>query len=204
MLRLHTTMGSVNGYKVRLLLAILGVEYEWVDVDMYGGEHKREPFLSINRFGQMPALEDGDFKLGDSHACLVYAARKYDATDSWLPRGAEGEAKVAEWMSKSANEIHNGPWMARAKVRRPDAITLSDEEIHARCDKVLEIVDRHLATRDWLALDRATIADISIYCPVSFLPDSGYATTKWKNVTKWLGRVRAIPGAVDPDGQPFP
>jgi glutathione S-transferase len=203
MLRLHTTMGSVNGYKVRLLLAILGVEYEWVDVDMYGGEHKREPFLTLNRFGQMPALEDGDFTLGDSHACLVYVARKYDPSNAWLPNDAEGEAKVAEWMSKSANEIHNGPWMARAKVRRPDAIALSDEEIHARCDRILGIVEGHLAGRDWLAVDRPTIADISIYGPVSFLPDSGYATDKWANLTEWLGRVRAIPGAIDADGNKF-
>ena len=203
MLRLYTTMGSVNGYKVRLLLAILGVEYEIVDVDMYGGEHKREPFLTLNPFGQMPALEDGAFTLGDSHACLVYVARKHDGTDTWLPRDAEGEAKVAEWLSKSANEIHQGPWMARAKVRRPDAIKLSDEEIHARCDHVLGIMDKHLVKRDWLALDRATIADLSCYCPLSFLPDSGYQTDKWANVTKWLNRVRAIPGAIDPDGNKF-
>ena len=127
MIRVHATKASINGYKVRLLLSMLRQRYELVELDMYGGEHKREPFLSLNPFGQMPALTDGDFTIADSHACLVYLARKYDPSGTWLPADAEGEAKVAEWLSKSANEVHQGPWMKRAKVRRPDAIKLSSE-----------------------------------------------------------------------------
>lgn len=202
MIRLHATMLSANAYKVRLFMSILGLDYEMVLIDMYGGEHKQEPFLSLNAFGQMPALEDGDFTIADSHACLTYVARKY-ADEKWLPTDAEGAAKVAEWLSKSANEVHQGPWMARAKVRRPDAITLSDEEIHARCDHILGIMDQHLADRDWLARDRPTIADLSCFATISILPDSGYETAKWPNVTAWLERIRALDGAIDTDGNPF-
>lgn len=203
MLRVHSTMPSINGYKVRILLSMLDVPYELVDIDMYGGEHKREPFLSLNRFGQMPAMEDGDYTIADSHACLVYLARKHDPSNTWLPAGAEGEAKVAEWLSKSANEVHQGPWMKRAKIRRPDAIKLPDEEIDARCDHVLGIMDGHLADREWLALDRPTIADVSCFSPISMLKISGYDTDKWPNVTAWLDRFRALPGAIDADGNPF-
>ena len=203
MIRLHSTMQSINGYKVRLLLTMLDIEFELVDIDMYGGEHKREPFLSLNRFGQMPAMQDGDFTIADSHACLVYVARRYDASDQWYPPGAQTEAKVAEWLSKSANEVHQGPWMKRAKIRRPDAIKLSDEEIDARCDHVLGIMDQHLAGRDWLALDHATIADVSCFGPISLLDISGYDTSRWAEVTAWLARCRALPGAIDIEGKPF-
>ena len=203
MIRLHTTLQSINGYKVRLLMEILGLEYERVDIDMYGGEHKREPFLSLNRFGQMPALEDGDFKIADSHACLVYIARRYDDGGTWYPAGATTEASVAEWLSKSANEVHQGPWMKRAKVRRPDAIKVPDEEIDARCDHVLGIMDGHLATADWLALGQPTIADLSCFAPISMLDVSGYDTGRWAAVSAWLQRVRALPGAIDIDGNPF-
>ncbi len=79
MIRVHSTLGSINGYKVRLLLALLEVPYELVELDMYSGEHKREPFLTLNPFGQMPALTDGAFTIADSHACLVYVARKHDS-----------------------------------------------------------------------------------------------------------------------------
>ena len=203
MLRLHSTMASINGYKVRILLSMLDLDYELVDVDMYGGEHKREPFLSLNPFGQMPAMTDGEFTIADSHACLVYLARKHDAANRWLPVDAEGEAKVAEWLSKSANEVHQGPWMKRAKVRRPEAITLPDVEIDARCDHILGIMDAHLAAREWLAREHATIADVSCFAPISMLPDSGYDTGRWRHVSAWLERVRDLPGAIDIDGHPF-
>jgi glutathione S-transferase len=182
---------------------MLDLPFELVDIDMYGGEHKREPFLSLNPFGQMPAMEDGGFFIADSHACLVYLARKYDSSNQWLPSGAEGEAKVAEWLSKSANEVHQGPWMKRAKIRRPDAIKLADEEIDARCDHVLGIMNKHLGDRDWLALDHATIADISCYGPISLLDISGYDTGRWPAVRAWMARVASLPGAIDIDGAPI-
>ncbi|HZF28746.1 MAG TPA: glutathione S-transferase family protein [Gammaproteobacteria bacterium] len=203
MIRLHSTKASINGYKVRLLLALLDLPYELVELDMYAGEHKREPFLTLNPFGQMPALADGDYTIADSHACLVYVARKYDAANRWLPVDAEGEAKVAEWLSKSANEVHQGPWMKRAKIRRPDAIKLSDAEIDARCDHILKLMEAHFAQRDWLALGRPTIADVSCFGPISMLKVSGYDTDRWPDVTRWLDRIRALPLAHDIDGKPF-
>lgn len=203
MLRIHGTMQSINTYKVRLLLAILDEPYELVDVDMYGGEHKREPFLSLNPFGQMPALEDGDFHIGDSHACLVYIARKYDQSGAWLPVGAQAEAKVAEWLSKSANEVHQGPWMKRAKIRRPDAIKVPDEDIDARCDHILGFMDAQLGRTQWLAADGVTIADVSCFGPVSLLDISGYDTSRWGNVRSWMDRIRALPGAIDIDGNTY-
>ena len=90
MIRVHSTKASINGYKVRLLLALLEVPYELIELDMYAGEHKREPFLTLNPFGQMPALTDGAFTIADSHACLVYVARKHDPKGRWLPSDAEG------------------------------------------------------------------------------------------------------------------
>ena len=203
MLRIHATLQSINAYKVRLLLSLLDVPFELVDVDMYGGEHKREPFLTLNPFGQMPALEDGDFHIGDSHACLVYVARRYDAANRWLPVDARGEARVAEWLAKSANEIHQGPWMKRAKIRRPDAIKVPDEEIDARCDRILGIMDAQLSTRTWLAGEHATIADVSCFGPISLLDVSGYDTQRFAGLNDWMARIRALPGAIDIDGQPY-
>ena len=203
MLRIHGTLQSINAYKVRLLLTLLDVPFELVEIDMYGGEHKREPFLSLNPFGQMPALEDGDFSIGDSHACLVYVARRHDPENRWLPVGARAEARVAHWLSKSANEVHQGPWMKRAKIRRPDAIHVPDEEIDSRCDHILELIDAQLARSDWLAADHPTIADVSCFGPISMLDVSGYDTGRFAAVGDWMARIRALPRAIDIDGNPF-
>lgn len=203
MIRVHTTKGSINGYKVRLLLAMLDLKFELVELDMASAEHKREPFLSLNPFGQMPALEDGDYYIADSHACLVYLARQYDESEQWLPPDARSAAKVAEWLAKSANEIHQGPWMKRAKIRRPEAIKVPDADIDARCDYILQIMDAELAKRDWLALGHPTIADLSCFGPISLLKVSGYDTDRWPNVTRWIKRIEALPGAHDIDDNAF-
>ena len=154
MIRLHATKGSINGYKVRLLLAMLDVPYELVELDMYAGEHKREPFLTLNPFGQMPALTDGDFTIADSHACLVYIARKYDATQPLVAgrRAGRGQSRrVAVEVGKrgapgSVDEARQDPATRRHQT--------SDAEIDARCDHILRIMDAQLAKRDWLALPR--------------------------------------------------
>jgi glutathione S-transferase len=100
-------------------------------------------------------------------------------------------------------EVHQGPWMKRAKIRRPDAITVPDEEIDARCDHILGLMDAHLDGRSWLALDHHTIADLSCFAPISMLKVSGYDTDRWSNVTGWLEHVRALPNAIDIDGKRY-
>ena len=74
MITVDSTIASVNGYKVRLFLSTLGIEFELQELDMYGGEHKQEPFLSLNPFGWMPALEDNGYMVAGSHGCLTYLA----------------------------------------------------------------------------------------------------------------------------------
>jgi glutathione S-transferase len=64
-------------------------------------------------------------------------------------------------------------------------------------------MDTHLAKREWLARAWPTIADVSCFAPVSILKISGYDTDRWPAVTRWLARVRALPRAVDLDGNPF-
>ena len=111
-MKLHDIPLSGNAYKVRLFLSLIGQSAELVNVDLRSGVHKRPAFLAINPRGQVPALEDGDFGLGDSQAILVYLARRY-AEPSWYPLDAEPQGRIAHWLSFAANEIQHGPAQAR-------------------------------------------------------------------------------------------
>ena len=72
MIRLYDFDLSCNCYKVRLLLAILGVEYERKNVDFFPGlKHRSPEFLAVNPLGQLPVLEDGELRLAQSQAILV-------------------------------------------------------------------------------------------------------------------------------------
>ncbi len=71
MLRLYDYLPSGNGYKVRLLLARLGIAYERVEVDILRGESRTPAFLAKNPNGRIPIveLEDGTV-LVESNAIL--------------------------------------------------------------------------------------------------------------------------------------
>ena len=76
-MKLYSFPPSANPYKVRLFLAILGLDYETVQVDLMNGEQKSPEFLKIDSFGQVPVLVDGNVTVSDAQACLAYLARKY-------------------------------------------------------------------------------------------------------------------------------
>ena len=75
MLRLHDNLTSGNGFKVRLLLAQLGVPYQRIEYDIDRRETRTPEFLLKNPNGRIPLLEleDGTF-LAESNAILWYLA----------------------------------------------------------------------------------------------------------------------------------
>ena len=101
MITLYDYVLSANCYKVRLLLAQLGLEFESVAVDFHPGrEHKQPAFRDLNPMGHIPVLVDDGFVIRDAHAILVYLAARHDPTGSWYPVGdAHRLGATAQWMA---------------------------------------------------------------------------------------------------------
>ena len=91
-MKLHDLALSGNAYKVRLFLSLIGREATLRTVDLLNREHKAPAFLRMNPRGQIPVLEDGDLQLGDSHAILVYLARRH-ADPVWYPLDPSARAE---------------------------------------------------------------------------------------------------------------
>ena len=87
--RLYRHPLSGHAHRAQLLLSLLGVETTLVDVDLMKGAHKQPEFLRMNRFGQVPVLDDHGVVIADSNAILVYLARKFGRSD-WYPVDALG------------------------------------------------------------------------------------------------------------------
>jgi glutathione S-transferase len=105
MIKLYGHEISGNSYKVRLMLSLLNLDYEWVRVDLMKGEHKSPEYLAMNPFGQVPLLVDGDIQLADAQAILVYLARQYGG-ESWLTLDALPMAQVIRWLSTAAECVN--------------------------------------------------------------------------------------------------
>ncbi|WP_236170924.1 glutathione S-transferase family protein [Pseudomonas pseudonitroreducens] len=193
-MKLHDVALSGNCYKVRLFLGLIGHKTELVPVDLQGGAHKRPAFLAINPRGQVPALEDGELRLGDSHAILAYLARQY-GEPHWSPQDAMTQGRIANWLSYSANEVQHGLALARVILlfKRPgDLGAAQAKDRHA-----LELLDATLADHRWLAqTEKPSIADIAVYPYVALAPEGGLEPSAYPYVQDWLARVRALPGYV--------
>ena len=95
-IRLYRFALSGHAHRVELFLSLLGLPFERVDVDLLRREQKSPEFMARNPFGQVPVIEDGELTLPDSNAILVYLARRYDATGSWLPQEPVAAARVQQ------------------------------------------------------------------------------------------------------------
>ncbi|MCP8466666.1 glutathione S-transferase family protein [Pseudomonas sp. ZM23] len=193
-MKLHDVPLSGNCYKVRLFLGLIGRSAELVPVDLLAGAHKRPAFLAINPRGQVPALEDGELRLGDSHAILTYLARQY-AAPQWNPLGAATQGRIASWLSFSANEVQHGLALARVIVlfKRPGDLPSAQ----AKGRHALELLDTTLAEHRWLAqTSEPTIADVAVYPYVTLAEEGGLELSGYPYVQAWLARIRALPGYV--------
>ncbi|HJU06775.1 MAG TPA: glutathione S-transferase [Nitrospiraceae bacterium] len=185
---------SGHAHRARLFLSLLNIDHELVLVDIAGGEHKGPDFLKLNRFGQVPVLDDNGTIISDSNAILVYIARKMGSKD-WLPEDPEGAAAVQRWLSVAAGEIAHGPAQARLinLVKAP----YRPEEVIPRSHAVLALIEAELDGRNWVASERPTIADVALYSYVARAPEGDVNLQNYVNIRDWLNRIEALPGFVD-------
>lgn len=192
-MKLHDFPLSGHAHRARLFLSLLGQPYETVHVNLPGKEHKGAAFLSLDPFGQVPVLEDGDAVIGDSNAILVYLAKKLGRTD-WLPEDPLGAARVQRWLSQAAGDLWAGPCAARLVT--VFGYPFRPEEVIARAHVLLARMEAALTHHDWLAADHPTVADVAMYSYTAHAPEGNVDLSAYPAVLAWIARLEALPGFV--------
>ncbi|CAA0095778.1 Dichloromethane dehalogenase [Halioglobus japonicus] len=193
-IKLYRHALSGHAHRAQLFLSLLGIDAELVDVDLAAGEHKQAAFLAMNRFAQVPVLQDGDTVIADSNAILVYLATRYDTGNTWLPRDPVAAAEVQRFLSIAAGPVAFGP--AAARLVNVFAATLDHQRAIEVANNVLSVLDAHLKGREWLAGSSPSIADVSNYAYIAHAPEGDVSLHPYPNIRLWLNRVEALPGFV--------
>ena len=195
MLRLYDYWESGNCYKVRLLLAQLGLPFERVPLDILAGETRTPQFLAKNPNGRVPLVEWPDGRrLAESDAILCYLAEGTPL----LPTDAFARAQTLQWMF--FEQYSHEPYIA--VVRFWYFAGLLERNRAALPDKMergyaaLGVMERHLAGWPWFGGDRYGVADIALYAYTHVADEGGFELGRFPAVQAWLGRVRAEPGHV--------
>ena len=187
-MRLYDYAGSGNCYKVRLLLALLGREYERVPVDIFAGETLTDAFAALNPVRETPVLElESGEVITQSPAILWFLAED----TPFLPGDRVGRAHVLQWLAFEQERVMGGvggPRFRRLTGRPPIEGRLAIGK------QALALLDAHLRDRDWLAGERCTIADVAVFGYGHVATDAGLAPGP--HVLAWMERLRALPGFV--------
>ena len=196
MLRLYDYLPSGNGYKVRLLLAQLGIPFELRLLDIVKGETRTPEFLAKNPNGRIPLLEaEPERYLAESNAILMYLAEG----SPFLPPDRWERAQVLQWMcfeqySHEPNIATVRFWLHYAELTAERRAAIEQKRVLGYA--ALDVMEGHLKGRSFFVADRYSVADIALYAYTHVADEGGFELDRHPAVRAWLERVRTQPGHV--------
>jgi glutathione S-transferase len=197
---LYNSQVSGNCYKVRLLLAHLGIEYERQELSVTDRSNRSDVLGGLNPALRVPTLvlDDGR-SLGESGAIIWF----FGEGTRFVPDDPFERAQVLQWMF--FEQYDHEPaiavvrfWLAYSGRPREEFADRLDERVAAGY-RALDALERHLDGRTWLVGDGMTLADIALYAYTHVAGEGGFELERYPAIGAWLERVSSEPGHVPID-----
>jgi glutathione S-transferase len=196
---LYDSPVSGNCYKVRLLLAHLGIPYERRELSVVDRSNRSDVLGNLNPAQRVPTLVLDDGRaLGESGAILWYFAEG----TRFVPEDRYERAQMLQWMFFEQYDHEPALAVVRFWVAysgQPEASADRLEERMAAGYRALDAMDRHLDGRQFLVGDRLSLADIALYAYTHVAPEAGFELESYPAIGAWLDRVAGEPGHVPID-----
>ncbi len=181
---------SGNCYKVALTCALLGIEHEWIKMDLLKGEARTEAFLAKNPNGKTPTLELDDGRtLWESNAIINYLAdgSKLMPIDAWQ------KAKIQQW--QFFEQYSHEPYIAVARfinkyLGLPQDRKAEYESKQEGGHKALKVMEQQLKQTPFLVSDQFTTADISLYAYTHVAHEGGFDLSDYPAINEWIKRIK--------------
>src|SRR5262245_21283487 len=192
MLRLLGRQTSGNVQKVTFMLEELGLPYVREDYGRQFGNTQTDAYRKLNPNAKVPTALDGDLVIWESHTILRSLAATYGP--QLTGANPADRTLVERWMEWLLGAL-NGPFLAVFREaskppaeRHPDFAAQADDLVAQ-----LKIVDEHLAGRQWFALNRLTIADISLAPITKRCLAFPIEKPALENLSHWQSAIEARP-----------
>ena len=178
---------SGNCLKVKFVADRLGLAYDWVEVSVLKGETRTPEFLAMNPAGQVPVVRFADDgPLAQSNAIILHLARGSDL----IPDNAFERARMFQWMFWE--QYSHEPAIAVLRFQK-FYLKKRDNEIdpglHARCVKVLTLMNQHLPGRPYFVGKKLSLADIALVAYTRFSHQADIDLSRYPEVQAWVRRV---------------
>ena len=191
-IKIYGDPGSGSLRRVTAAAAIMGVDIERMNIDLFKGESHTPEFLKLNPHGLTPVLQDGDTILWEASAINLYLAEK--ANSNLLGRTQSEKLEVLQWMFWSGEQwrifstLLFNEWAGATLMGKPktDAIV---QLAMTNIRHAAEVLETHLATRKFIVGDALTLADIDIAAPFSQYKRTGAPFEEFPNLIAWQQRL---------------
>ncbi|MEL6662029.1 MAG: glutathione S-transferase family protein [Pseudomonadota bacterium] len=190
-LTLYGDTMSGNCMKPRWIADALGVDYDWVHVDVLGGEAQTEDFLALNPVGLVPlAVWPDGRRLPESNAIMLYLAE--EAGSDLIPTDAFKRAQMMSWLFWE--QYSHEPYIA-VRISRLHYRGIAEDELDpdllAKGRRALGVMEMQLTYTDWLVGDAMTLADVALVAYTRVAHEGGFDMDAFPAVQRWITRVEA-------------
>lgn len=193
MLTVYGDYNSGNCYKIKLMLHLLDIAYEWRPVDILKGETQTAEFLAMNPNGKIPVLQldDGSY-LWESNAILNFLA---DGT-AFLPSEPRLRTQVLQW--QFFEQYSHEPYVAVARfIQLYQGIPAERMDEYETCQrrgrKALRVMEKQLQLTPYLVGQDCSIADVTLYAYTHVAHEGGFDLAEFPAVQAWVRRVAEHP-----------
>jgi glutathione S-transferase len=199
MIVLYDSPVSGNCYKVRLLLAHLGIPYERREMDVVDRSNRREVIGDLNPALRVPTivLQDGR-PLAESGAILWH----FGEATRFVPDDPYERAQVLQWMFFEQYDLEPSIAVVRFWVAYSGRAEEFAERLPERMkagERTLGALERHIGGRRYVVGDSFSLADIALYGYTHVAEEGGFTLEPYPAVRAWLDRIAAEPGHVPID-----
>ena len=192
-MKIYGDTQSGNCYKVQLICQLLNIDHQWIDVDILAGDTKSDDFLKKNPNGKIPLLElNSGETLSESNAIINYLAFGSDL----YPNDRLAQARVLQW--QFFEQYSHEPFIAVARfINKYLGLPADKADEYAakqtRGHKALQVMEQQLAQTPFLAGEKVTTADISLYAYTHVADEGGFELEAYPAIRAWLDRFAALP-----------
>ena len=194
---LYGMLGSGPTYTVGLMLTLSRHPFSYFHVNLREGQHKQPDFLVKNRYGQVPALRDGQVYYVQSAAILQHLADELKKFDG---KTEVEKNRIREWLFWNWDKLAVPVFRLRARAR---GLRQFGDEVRVMYDTeakaALAMLENELAKSEWIATKRPTIADVGVYGVLRYIAEANIDLTPYLNVSAWKKRFEALPGFGTPE-----
>lgn len=194
-MELFGNIGSAATRAVLMTAEAVKVDINLTDIDMSAGDHTSEEFVKMNPQKTIPVLKDGDLKIRESRAAMIYLVQKYGQGDELYPKDHGSAANINQLLFFDVGTLYQR--LAEFYVPQIMDKQAADPKKWKLMEDAMKCFDTYIGNEEFVNGKEMSIADISLFTTVSSYEAIQFDLSKFGNVSRWYANMKKVAPGTD-------